>query len=183
MIGKTRLVLEATRHRDVDTIEALDPTGVAGDELRRLHKAGREVIVLLQDLMGDATERIIRSALAVGETIKVIITLPTREGSPLPNFGIDDRARLLPLKSLDKAEARGLFAHLLGDLRVDYGIESWIIEQAGGVPGVLLAAARLGRTLRPSAGRFTDQVGSAFAARVWSLIRRRAFERRRRSHP
>ena len=170
MIGKTRLVLEATRHRDVDTIEALDPTGVAGDELRRLHKAGREVIVLLQDLMGDATERIIRSALAVGETIKVIITLPTREGSPLPNFGIDDRARLLPLKSLDKAEARGLFAHLLGDVRVDYGIESWIIEQAGGVPGVLLAAARLGRTLRPSAGRFTDQVGSAFAARVWSLI-------------
>ena len=70
--------------------------------------------------------------------------MPTRDGGPLPNFSLDDRACLLPVPPLDEAASRQLFTDRTGQERVDFGIESWIIEQAGGVPGILLAAARFG---------------------------------------
>jgi hypothetical protein len=165
MIGKSRVILEATRHRDVDFVEALDPGGVNADSMRRLAKAGRETILLLQDPTADLVERFCRQALTIGTAIKVIVALPTRDGAPLPNFGLDNRACLLPVPPLDDAAARQLFTHQMGQDRVDFGIESWIIEQAGGLPGILLAASRFGRELRPGAGTFTEQIGRAFEAR------------------
>ena len=170
MIGKSRLILEATRHRDVDVAEALDSGAVNADSMRRLAKAGRETILLLQDATADIAERVCRQALAVGDTIKVIIALPTRDGAPLPNFGLDDRACLLPVPPLDDEAARQLFTHHIGQDRVDFGIESWIVEQAGGVPGILLAASRFGRELRPGASTFTEQIGRAFEARLGRTV-------------
>ena len=111
-----------------------------------------------------------RQALAIGDTIKVIVALPTRDGAPLPNFGLDDRACLLPVPPLDDAAARQLFTHRIGQDRVDFGIESWIIEQAGGVPGIVLAASRFGRELRPGASTFTEQIGRAFEARLGRIV-------------
>jgi hypothetical protein len=170
MIGKSRLILEATRHRDIDVVEALDSGGVNADSMRRLTKAGRETILLLQDATGDLAERVCRQALAIGETIKIIVALPTRDGAPLPNFGLDDRACLLPVPPLDDAAARQLFNHAIGQDRVDFGIESWIIEQAGGLPGILLATSRFGRELRPGAGTFTEQIGRAFEAKLGRAV-------------
>jgi hypothetical protein len=89
MIGKSRLILEATRHRDVDVVEALDAGGVNADSMRRLAKAGRETILLLQDATAELAERVCRQAFAIGETIKLIVALPTRHGAPLPNFGLE----------------------------------------------------------------------------------------------
>jgi hypothetical protein len=153
MIGKSRLILEATRHRDVDVVEALDAGGANADSMRRLAKAGRETILLLQDATAELAERVCRQAFAIGETIKLIVALPTRHGAPLPNFGLDNRACLLPVPPLDDAAARQLFNHHIGQDRVDFGIESWIIEQAGGLPGILLAASRFGRDARPERQR------------------------------
>ena len=95
MIGKSRLVLEATRHRDVDVIEALDSGAITADSLHRLAKSGRETIVLLQDAAPEVSQRAIRDALALGEAIKVILTVATRNGALLPNFGLDARTRVL----------------------------------------------------------------------------------------
>ena len=170
MIGKSRLILEATRHRDVDVVEALDAGGVNPDSMRRLAKAGRETILLLQDATAELAERLCRQALAIGETIKLIVAMPTRDGAPLPNFGLDDRACLLAVPPLDDAAARQLFNHLIGPDRVDFGIESWIIAQAGGLPGILLAASRFGRELRPGAATFTEQIGRAFEARLGRAV-------------
>jgi hypothetical protein len=170
MMGKTRLVLEGTRHRDVDTVESLDPAGVTADGLLRLHKAGRETIVLLQDLATDTTERILREVVALDGAIKAVVTLPTQEGGPIPNFGLDDRVKVLPLAALAEQDARSLYTSMLSKDRVDYAVESWILEQAGGIPGVLIAAARLGNRIRPEAGTFVDQVGAAFEAKLRRLL-------------
>ncbi len=170
MIGKSRLILEATRHRDVEVVEALDAGGVNADSMRRLAKAGRETILLLQDATAEFAERVCRQAFAIGETIKLIVALPTRHGAPLPNFGLDNRACLLPVPPLDDEAARQLFSHHIGQNRVDFGIESWIIEQAGGLPGILLAASRFGRELRPGAATFTEQIGRAFEAKLGRAV-------------
>ena len=170
MIGKSRLILEATRHRDIDVVEALDSSGVNADSMRRLAKVGRETILLLQDATAELAERVCRQALAIGETIKVVVALPTRDGAPLPNFGLDDRACLLQVPPLDDAAARQLFKHHTGQDRVDFGIESWIIEQAGGLPGILLAASEFGRDLRPGAATFTEQIGRAFEAKLGRAV-------------
>jgi len=170
MIGKSRLTLEAVRHRDVDVVEALDSSAVTAGSLHRLAKSDRETIVLLQDVSPEAAELAIRDALAMAETIKVILTVATRDGAPLPNFGLDARTRVMQVPPLDEAASRQLFKHHLGECRVDYGTESWIIEQAGGVPGILLAAALFGRDLRPSAGSFTDQIGAALEYRLRKAV-------------
>ncbi len=152
MMGKTRLVLEGTHHRDADMVESLDPAGITADGLQRLHKSGRETIVLLQDVATDNTERILKEVVAAGGAVKALVTLPTQEGAPLPNFGLDDRVKILPLAPLIEPDARMLYRDVLATHRVDFGIESWILEQAGGIPGVLIAAARLGDRIRPAAG-------------------------------
>ena len=170
MMGKTRLVLEGTRHRDVDTVESLDPAGITADGLLRLHKTGRETIVLLQDLATDTTERIMKEVVAADGAIKALVTLPTQEGAPIPNFGLDDRTKVLPLAPLTEPEARSLYNDVLAAHRVDYGVESWILEQAGGIPGVLIAAAKLGNRIRPEAGTFVDQVGEAFEAKLRRVL-------------
>jgi hypothetical protein len=108
----------------------------------RLAKAGRETILLLQDATAELAERVCRQAFAIGETIKLIVALPKRgERQSLSRRGV---GRGPPEPGLEG---------------VDFGIESWIIEQAGGLPGILLAASRFGRELRPGAATFSEQIG------------------------
>src|SRR5260370_32740892 len=117
----------ATGHREVGVGGALDAGGVNADSMRRLAKAGGERILLLQDATAELAERVCRQAFAIGETIKLLVALPTRPGAPLPNFGLDNRSCLLPAPPLDDAAARQLFNHHIGQDRVDCGIESCII--------------------------------------------------------
>jgi hypothetical protein len=49
MMGKSRVVLEATRTRDTDVVEALDRASLTVDQLRRLEVSGREIVVVIND--------------------------------------------------------------------------------------------------------------------------------------
>ncbi|MGH8549304.1 MAG: hypothetical protein ACRERU_12035, partial [Methylococcales bacterium] len=54
--------------------------------------------------------------------------------------------------------------------RLDFGVESWILERAGGNPGILLAAASISDKLRYESGNFETAVGREFARRIESDI-------------
>lgn len=159
MYGKTRLALEATRHLAAHTVEALDPNTLGIDDLRRLESDGHDVIVLTEDPEAEQAERLSRTALA-RSGIKLIVTVPVSEAAPAPSFGLDSRVRVFEIPSLDDESGRALL-HSAGG-RFDWSLESWVLDQAGGVPGVLIAAAQSKGNLRESGGTLLDQIGESF---------------------
>lgn len=163
-IGKHRLVIEATRYRDVDVVESLDPDP-SPDEISRLSRVGRETIVVLENAGSDTAERLVYEAALCGST-KIVVTMTSREDAPLPGFGADDRVRILPVAPLAGVAARELLEVVAGKNRFDYALETWILEHAGGVPAVIVSAAAIGSALRPKAGTFAEQVGSEYIKRA-----------------
>jgi hypothetical protein len=49
MMGKSRVVPEATRPRDTDVVEALGRASLGVDQLRQLEVPGRDIIVIVND--------------------------------------------------------------------------------------------------------------------------------------
>lgn len=94
-------------------------------------------------------------ALAV-EGLKLLIVLPTPEDAPAPNFGQDERVLTLKLEPLSIEQAGELLRAAGAGL--DFGLEHWVIERAGGNPDVLLAAASVGPDLE-SEGRLLRRAG------------------------
>ena len=54
--------------------------------------------------------------------------------------------------------------------RLDFGVLSWILDRAGGNPGILLAAASIGEKLRDGLDSFEAAVGREFAKRIESAL-------------
>jgi hypothetical protein len=163
MMGKSRLVLEATRVKDVNVVEALDRASLSIDELRRLEVPGREVIVIINDADASQTNQLVEAAL-VRDGLKLIFCLPTTDAVPAPSFGLDTRIRMTSLEGLAEPQSRELLHAVRTDL--DFALESWMLDNADGVPGVILAAAQLGRELRRDGGSFLDQVARGFERKV-----------------
>jgi hypothetical protein len=59
-IGKSRLALDATAHRPLDTVAALDPQETAVNDLAGLAAPGRETIVIVEDPEAACAEEIAR---------------------------------------------------------------------------------------------------------------------------
>lgn len=160
-IGKTRLAFEATGHRPVETVVALDPRSMSVSDLLALESPGIETVVIIED--PDMAEEFVNEVLA-HTSLKLLITLPTAEKAPTPNFGRDDRIQVIQLDPLSDSQAHELLE--AAGAKLDYSMESWIIEQAGGNPGILLFAASLGPELRKSVATFTDDVARIFEQKV-----------------
>ena len=62
------------------------------------------------------------------------------------------------------------------DARFDFSLKSWVVENAAGVPGVLLAAARIGADLRRDGGGFIDQVAKGFERKAEQTLQERDSE-------
>jgi hypothetical protein len=163
MMGKSRVALEATRVRDVNVVEALDRASLRIDQFRRLEVPGREVIVIINDADALQSQQLAETAL-VRSGLKLIFCLPTKDAAPAPSFGLDTRVRATSLQGLNEPESRELLRIVRADL--DFALESWVLGNADGVPGVILAAAHLGPELRRDGGGFLDQVARGFEARV-----------------
>jgi hypothetical protein len=163
MMGKSRVVLEATRVRDMNVVEALDRNSLTIDQLRRLEVPGRQVIVIVND--ADAAQaRDLAEAALVHDGLKLIFCLPTAEAAPAPSFGLDTRIRATSLQGLAEPQGRALLRAIRTDL--DFALESWVLDNADGVPGVILAAAGLGPELRREGGNFLEQVATGFECKV-----------------
>ena len=162
-IGKSRLVLEATGHRQQDVVFALDPRSMKLDDYRNLVTEQRDVICVIEDPDPEEVEQLINEILSI-ERLRIIVTVPGSEPLPLVSYGQDARVESLPLGPLSEEDARKLLAST--QKRLDYGVESWILDRAGGNPGVLLAAANIADKLRSDSGDFGKAVGQEFARRI-----------------
>jgi hypothetical protein len=173
MMGKSRVALEATRLKDVDVVEALDRASLSIDQLRRLEVPGREVIVIINDADALQSQQLAETAL-VRSGLKLIFCLPTTDAAPAPSFGLDTRVRAISLQGLAEPQSRELLRAVRTDL--DFALESWVLDNADGVPGVILAAAHLGPELRRDGGGFLDQIARGFERQVLARVAKPARE-------
>ena len=158
-IGKTRLALQATDQRFINTVVALDPRSMNASDLLVFELAGFETIVMIEDPEPNAAEEFVRQAVTHAG-LKLLITLPTAEQAPVLNFGQDSRIQVLELRPLSDIESHKLLR--VAGPRLDYNMDLWLVEQSGGNPGILLLAASLGAELRKTAGRLFNDIGVCF---------------------
>jgi hypothetical protein len=162
-IGKSRLVIETTQHRFHEVIVAMDASSVRPGDLMKLQSLSKESIVVVDDPDLDDAAAFVNAALKT-TNIKVVLTIPQAEKTPAPNLGQDTRIRSFELKALLPEQAEKLLKK--ANSHLDHSLESWILEQAGGNPGVILLAGRIGRNLRQSASSFRQEVGARFSERI-----------------
>jgi hypothetical protein len=162
-MGKSRLALEATKHKPYDVAVALAPRSIDLAEYRNLCTDRSQVICIIEDPEFDALQPLIGEALAV-PGLKLLITLPIVEEAPDLSYGFDNRVVSLQLSPLSDESARKLL-QATGQV-LDFGIQDWILSQAGGMPGIILAAASIADNLRQDHTAFTTAVGREFEHRI-----------------
>jgi hypothetical protein len=172
-IGKSRLALEATGHRFLDVIVALGGRATTPADVAAMITPGRVALAVVEDLDGRDLERLVDYVLGVPD-LKLIATLPLTEGSPDPNFGRDRRARVIPVEPLTDGASHELIR--AAGARLAFGIEAWVVDQAGGNPGILLAAAKAGPELRRTTAEFSEDVARAFSRRVRRELAEKAID-------
>lgn len=176
-IGKTRLALEGVRARWVDTVVAVDPRSLTTSDLLAFERPSRETVVVVEDPDPDNAEGFIQQALAL-TSLKLLITFPTPESAPGPEFGGGNRVRVLKIRHLDEPDCAKLLK--AAGAQFDYSMESWVIEQCGGNPGLLLLAANAGPEIRGRTGDFFGDLARGFEKRVRRTYGERAIEILRR---
>lgn len=166
-IGKTRLAREATGHCPYHVVVALDPRSMALADYRSLASDRGEIICIVEDPDSEALDRLVDEALTI-PNLKLLVTLPTSASTPVPSYGRDERVQALHLQSLAYDDARKMLKATGKPL--DFEIEDWIIDQSGGVPGILLDAASAGPGLRRILGNFAEEVGNEYEKRIESEL-------------
>jgi len=171
-IGKSRLALEATSHRTHEVIFALDPRSMMLNDYRNLCAPQHEVVCVVEDPDSDSVKTLANEILAI-ERLKLVITLPTSDQPP-DAYGTDERIQSVAVGPLSDEASRKLVSAT--GKRLDFGVESWILDRAGGNPGILLAATSIAEKLRDAPGDFEAAVGREFARRIESRIGRDALK-------
>lgn len=162
-MGKTRLALEATRHRFDQTLVALDPDAVRVTDLQRYVDGKLETVLVIEDPDQVRIERLIEEAL-YSDSLKLIITLPTASDAPTTNYGRDERIQNIKLTGLDDENSYELLK--AAGTTLDYSTQSWVIGQASGNPGILLYAATSGSDLRRESNTFAEDIAKALQRRA-----------------
>ena len=152
-MGKTRLALEVTKHRPIETVVALDPSSINVTDVLALESKGREIIVILKAPDTNKTKELVEQVIAK-PNLKLLITLPTAENASIVNSDRDDRVQDYRLSSLSNWQSSKLLS--VAKAAFDYSLESWVIKQAGGNPRILLLAASFGSELRKQSNNFLN---------------------------
>ena len=156
-VGKQRLILEATRDRSLATLLAPDPSELSAHVIRSLLSLGNEVIIIVEAEDRTQIDQCVREALRL-DGLRVVVSTSSPQNAPGLGFGQDSKTRLVELKPISNQASEELF-HASG-ARLDYSLESWVLEQCGGNPEMLLLAAKLGADLRKS-DNFLEQLAAA----------------------
>lgn len=158
-IGKSRLILEATKHRSVETVHALDPQSLSVRDLLALESPKKETIVLVEEPESTNLRELLTQTLTRPE-LKLIVT-----AHRVPATAHDTRIGTQQLKPLDDEASRTL---LRAAVQIDFSLESWILAQAGGNPELLLRAAAAGQELRSQAHGLVASLAEVFEERIRS---------------
>jgi hypothetical protein len=146
-------------------------------DLLAFERPSRETVVVIEDPDPDNAEGFIQQALAL-TSLKLLITFPTPESAPGPEFGGGNRVSILKIRHLDEPDSAKLLK--AAGSQFDYSMESWVIEQCGGNPGLLLLAAKAGPEIRGRTGDFFGDLALGFEKRVRRAYGERAIEILRR---
>lgn len=157
-VGKSRLLLEATRHRRLETVSAVDPQSLSVRQLCELESPGLQCIVLVEEPDPENLPRIEREVLARDGLKAIVTTLANPPKLP------DDRVQSLKLEPLPDDAARKLLR--AAGAQMDFSLESWVLAQAGGNPELLLGAVALGSALREQAQSLVLAMAEIFEERI-----------------
>src|SRR5206468_694916 len=115
-----------------------DPLSITTTDLLGLQGNVSEVLVIIEDVEPDSATQLANTALGQAK-LKLILTVPTSDPALAVNFGLDKRVKHIPTGGLSDQDASSLLR--VAGAKFDYSVESWVIQQTGGNPGILLAAA------------------------------------------
>lgn len=160
-VGKSRLSLEATKDRFAHVVIAVGPRSIKLSDYQYLASSHSTTICIIDDPEPDSINELVSHLIPISN-LKAVITLP--KPFPPPSYGLDRRVQYIHLDPLEHEPSRKIL-RATGQ-RFDIGIEDWILRQAGGLPGVLLAAASIGRELRQGTRGFVASVGEEFEKRI-----------------
>lgn len=166
-IGKTRLALEATKHRKNETytvdVGAYESFSLNDLRLSRV-PLNKVSILLVEDPDRELTERLL-TELDSQENLRLLITSPDVYLPPRDDTHNVVSERLLPLSDQD---ARELLAATPSKLH--HNVLSWLVRDAQGVPGVLLEGAHILSGRRKDVSDFASEMGKEAERSVREIL-------------
>jgi hypothetical protein len=173
-VGKTHTVLKATEGSKDRTVISRDIKELPLDstKLRQVRvlsfffdrsKSRRsEIILFLEEPSSEAIRSFIERSFEL-DNIILLITVSAAKQIPT-SIRQDERVKIIALSPLSDQQAHELLSAT--SVKLDYNIESWIIREAGGYPGILLQAASQGAKLRGNVYEFMRNAGDDFEDKV-----------------
>lgn len=171
-VGKTRLALEATRTLAPITVFAEDAAALLRDGIDSLARSGREVVIVLEDPPADAAARLASQAVGSQHVVKLLVTMPSPAHAPVVRLGDERRVKASRVAALTGDSPRRLVE--ISNPELDSNLRDWIIQQAGGLPGVLVDAALMGNDLRREAGTLREQITHKYRQRLTEKVGKEA---------
>ena len=164
-IGKTRLALECTRSFSGVTFFADNTSALLSEGVATWASGGTgPIILVVEDPTSADAERLARQALGSDTSTKLLMTIPSQKEIPSTVFGDASRVQVRHVGPLDDAAAQQLLDQLNSDL--DHRARDWVLEQAGGSPGIIIEAATLGSELRRSVGGLRNRATQSLRKRL-----------------
>lgn len=165
-MGKTRLVLEGTRNDQAEVYFVRAKSRFLAADLAA-YGSDHPRIFVVEDLRLEHARELAQQVLPCAN-VCIVATIPAEEH--LPRIRLDDSPaiRLVRVKPLEPSDARKLLEAV--SPKLDHRAAKWLIQEAGGNPQVLLAAADRGDRLRLNPGEFKAQVAESFLNRAKELF-------------
>jgi hypothetical protein len=155
-VGKTRLVIDATEATAPVTFFADDVHALLRYGVAAFATADRAVVLVAEDPPVDIAKRLAEQAVGCDKPIKLIITLPSPEHAPVIRLSHNSAVKPHRIPRLPNDAAIRLVEAV--DSGLEHRLRDWIVQQAGGIPGVLVEAAALGEELHRESGSLRKQL-------------------------
>ncbi|MBW2108944.1 MAG: metallophosphoesterase [Deltaproteobacteria bacterium] len=170
-IGKKRVLLEVTRNRAADTVFASDPSHLTREALNGIAGSEPDKVLVIQETCFQQIDELINLNL-LEQNLKVMVVLSTAEAISIPGRDQDERINVFQLRPLSEEASMKVLrsATESENIRLDYSLESWVVNQCGGFPGALLAAAARGESLREQGTEFMAGLGEEFERKIRGYI-------------
>ena len=172
-MGKTRLALETTRAEAPRTLVVEAGNELDGLEIRAMSSGGLPAIIFVDDPGPEVAMRLTRDALATSG-VRLILTVPSESQVPDKTLNGNPKILAIGLPPLEPSAAIKLLAE--AGAKLDVAARDWVIEQAGGIPDVILSAAQLGADLRPQAQNLKARLAEHNRKRVVKEVGQDAME-------
>ena len=157
-IGKTRLVLDGTRDRSIDTVMARNPRSLTPGDISGLLIENHLTIVFVPDYEPGKSEDIIRYGIAQ-KSLKLIVEVSSPDALTLPGFGQDQRVQDLRVRPISIGDSTALLRAT--NTVFKSGVEEWVLDKASGNPGLLLLAAHNTSELTTRAASFSNAIADS----------------------